>query len=577
MLRAGVSATGATAARRLLGAVEGSGGDGSGRPTFGHGVASGDPLPRQVVLWTRVDGAEEDVPLRWLVARDQALAEVVQEGEAVAAAEADHTVHVDVAGLDPATTYFYAFEHAGDRSPIGRTRTARAADDQGEVRLGVVSCASFAAGPFTVYRRLATTDVDLVVHLGDYLYDVDAGDTPREHDPSHEPVTLVDYRNRHAQQRSDPDLQLLHAALPMAPVWDDHDVAGNAWRDGADAHDPDVHGPWDLRRAAAIRAWLEWLPVRLPDQGARERIWRALPLGGVADLLLLDTRHDGRDEQVSLDDPDGAATLSSPERRLLSEAQERWLVDSLARSTASWRVLGNQVVLTPLGFEVPEALAGSSRALGLTVGGKVVNPDAWDGYPAARDRILEAVAAAGPTVVLTGDVHSSWAFEVPGPGDEPLTVEWVTPSVSAEPFYEIVRIPTPALAPAAVDVIAAELPQIRWAELTEHGFLVVSLEPEEAQCDWWHVDLESGDAAVAASWQVGAGANRLVEAAPLDTRASAPRVTSPAPLPSTTSTTTDAPDRDGLASRGTITGAAALAVAASAGAGLVAFRRRRRR
>ena len=579
VLRAGVSATGVAAARRLVGAVEGGDADGGGRPTFGHGVASGDPLPGQVVLWTRLDGAEGDVPVRWLVARDQGLSEVVADGEAVAVAEADHTVHVDVGGLDPATTYFYAFEHGGGRSPIGRTRTARPPGDDGEVRLGVVSCSSFAAGPFTVYRRLAATDVDLVVHLGDYLYDVDAGDTPREHDPSHEPVTLADYRDRHAQQRSDPDLQLLHAALPVAPLWDDHDVAGNAWRDGADAHDPDEHGPWELRRAAAIRAWLEWLPVRSPDPSAPERIWRALPLGGVADLVLLDTRHDGRDEQVALDDPDAAATLVSPERRLLSEAQEGWLVETLAQSTASWRVLGNQVVLTPLGFEVPEALAGSSGALGLTIGGKVVNPDAWDGYPAARDRLLGAVAAAGPTVVLTGDVHSSWAFEVPGAGGEPVTVEWVTPSVTAEPFSEIVRIPTPALAPAVVDLIADELPQIRWAELTQHGFLVVSLQIEEAQCDWWHVDLESEDAVVAASWKVGAGASRLAEAAALDPRPTAPPPASPAPLPSTTSTTTDAPDRDGLASRGTLTGAAAAGVAlvASACAGVVALRRRRAR
>lgn len=472
MLRAGVSVTGATAARRLVGAVEGAGGDDGGRPTFGHGVASGDPLPAQVVLWTRVDGAEGDVPVRWLVAQDQALAEVVQEGEAVATAEADHTVHVDVAGLDPATTYFYAFEHGGSRSPIGRTSTARTADDAGEVRLGVVSCSSFAAGPFTVYRRLSATDVDLVVHLGDYLYDVDGNDTPREHDPSGAPVTLVDYRNRHAQQRSDPDLQLLHAALPMAPVWDDHDVAGNAWRDGAEAHDPDEHGPWELRRAAAIRAWLEWLPVRAPDPEARERIWRALPLGGVADLLLLDTRHDGRDGQVALDDPDGAATLVSTERRLLSEAQERWLVDTLAQSTASWRVLGNQVVLTPLGFEVPDALAGSASELGLTIGGKVVNPDAWDGYPAARDRILEAIAAAGPTVVLTGDVHSSWVSDLRidfDDDDSPTVgVEFVAPGVSSV---------IPDDLKTAARLIETLSPHIAWSETERRGWVLHEITP----------------------------------------------------------------------------------------------------
>jgi alkaline phosphatase D len=507
--------------------------------------------------------------VRWVVGRDEALAQVVQQGDAVAPADADHTVHVDVAQLEPATTYFYAFDHEGTRSPVGRTRTARAADDPGEVRLGVVSCSSFAAGPFSAYRRLAETDVDLVVHLGDYLYD--SGEGLRRHDPPGAPVTLDDYRRRHAQQRSDPDLQRLHAALPVSPVWDDHDVAGNAWRGGADDHDPDAHGPWEPRRAAAIRAWLEWLPVRRPDPSAPERIWRNLPLGGAADLLLLDTRHDGRDEQVSADDPDAAAALASPERRLVSEAQEAWLTTTLAGSAAAWRVLGNQVVLTPLGFEVPDALAGSSRALGLTIEGEVVNPDAWDGYPAARERLLEAIATAGPTVVLTGDVHSSWAFEVPGPGDGPVTVEWVTPSVSAEPFSEIVRIPTPALAPAAVDLIAGQLPQIRWAELTQHGFLVASFDAERAQCDWWHVDLDDGQPSVAASWAVDPDDGRLVTAEPLPPRAVAPPPTSPPPAPPGA----DA-GGDGGPSGLTLAGGAA-AVCGAAVAGVLALRRRRSR
>jgi len=566
VLRAGMAVTGTSAARRVVGAVP------TGMAPFAHGIASGDPTARQVVLWTRLDGVDGDAPVRWIVGRDEALAEVVQQGEAVASAEADHTVHVDVTQLDPATTYFYAFDHEGVRSPIGRTRTARDGDDEGEVRLGVVSCASFAAGAFTAYRRLAAADVDLVVHLGDYLYDASEG--PRQPDPPGVPVSLADYRRRHAQQRSDPDLQRLHAAQPMAAVWDDHDVAGNAWRDGAVGHDPNVHGPWEVRRADAMRAWLEWLPVRRPDPSVPERIWRALPLGGAADLLLLDTRHDGRDQQVSAEDPDAATRLTSPERRLVSEAQEAWLAVALAESAAAWRVLGNQVVLTPLGFEVPSALAGSASSLGLTIEGKVVNPDAWDGYPAARERTLQAVAAAGPTVLITGDVHSSWAFEVPGPGDEPVTVEWVTPSVTAQPFSEIVRIPTPALAPAAVDLIAGQLPQIRWAELTQHGFLVVSLDPERAQCDWWHADLDEGEATVAASWAVRPGANRLEAADPLPARAVAPPPTSPPPAPPGTTAIPGGDGGGGGPTKGVLTGAAAAIGAATLGA-VLAIRRRR--
>lgn len=539
---------------------------------FAHGVASGDPTPEQVVLWTRLSGAAGDVAVRWTVARDRALTDVVQAGDAVATADADHTVHVDVAGLEPATSYFYAFQVGEVSSAVGRARTARSADDRSEVRLGVVSCASFAAGPFTAYGHLAEADVDLVVHLGDYLYD--SGQGPRLHDPPEDPISLADYRRRHAQQRTDPDLQRLHAAQPVAAIWDDHEVAGNAWRAGAPGHDPGEHGPWEERRAAAVRAWLEWLPVRRPDASRPERIWRQLPLGGVADLLLLDTRHDARDEQVSASDDEGAAALAAPERRLISEDQRSWLAGALAASTASWRVLGNQVVLTPLAFEVPELLASPTSALGLTIDGKVVNPDAWDGYPAERSRVLEAVAAAGPTIVLTGDVHSSWAFEVPGSDGEPVTVEWVTPSVTAEPFSEIVGLPSPALAAAAVDLIGGQLPQVRWAELTEHGFLVVSLRADDAQCDWWHVDLADGAAEVAASWSVATAASRLREADPLGAREVAPPPTlAPTGPPSTTDTMRG--ERDPGRRRGVL--AAATAAGTAALAGLVAVRRRRRR
>ena len=563
--------TGAAATRGLATAVP------SG-PTFDHGVASGDPTADAVVLWTRVTGGGDgDLAVHWTVARDAALSDVVAEGEALARVEADRTVHVDVGGLGAGATWFYGFEAGGVRSPVGRTRTARGPDDDGEVRLGVASCASYAAGPFTAYGHLAEADVDLVVHLGDYLYD--AGRGVRRHDPPEDPVSLDDYRRRHAQQRSDPDLQRLHAQLPMAAVWDDHEVAGNAWRGGAPGHDPAVDGPWEARRTAAVRAWLEWLPIRRPDLGDDDRIWRSLPLGGVADLFLLDTRHDGRDEQVSAGDGDGAAALASPERRLLSTSQESWLAGSLSASTASWRVLGNQVVLTPLAFEVPSALASPTSSLGVTIDGKVVNPDAWDGYPAARERLLDAVAAAGPTVVLTGDVHSSWAFEVPGRDGTPTTVEWVTPSITAEPFSEIVGIPTPALAPAAVDLIAGQLAQVRWAELTRHGFLVVSLTPDEARCDWWHVDLDEGGAEVAASWSTPSGTNRLVQGQPLGVRPAASPPTSPPPAPPSTSTTMRG-EREGGGGplKSTLTGAAAGgAIGAAALAGVLTLRRRRRR
>ena len=562
VLRGGATVVGARAARRLLPA---------GAATFRHGVASGDPTAERVVIWTRVSEVRGPAAVRWTVARDEGLTDVVATGEAVAAPEADHTVHVDVDRLEPATTYHFGFEAAGARSPTGRTRTAAPPGDTGELRLGVVSCASYVAGPFAVYRHLAEVGVDLVVHLGDYLYEHDADGDARRHDPPEPPITLAGYRRRHAQQRSDPDLQRLHASAPVAAVWDDHDVAENAWRDGAAAHDPEAQGSWEDRRAAAMRAWLEWLPVRRPDPARPERIWRQLRLG-VADLVLLDTRHDGRERQLRRADGD-ADSLADPDRSLLSDDQRRWVGESLAASPAPWRLLGNQVVLTPLGFELPAALADPSTELGLTIGGKVINPDAWDGYPAERARLLEAVAAAGPTVVLTGDVHSSWAFEVPGADGVPVTVEWVTPSVTATSFAEIVNLPTPSLSGTVVDRVAEQLPQVRWAEITQHGYLEVSVTPERAQGDWWHVDLGSGERWHAASWSVQAGAATMEEATALAPRATTPARPVPpgAPPPAGPVAVAGGDRRPPVGALAGLTGASLAAVAAA-----VAVRRRRR-
>jgi alkaline phosphatase D len=570
VLRSSVAVTGTAAARRLL-PREAQVATPPSAGTFASGVASGDPTSDAVVLWTRVGSGDGEVAVGWAVARDEAFTDVVRSGQATASPARDHTVHVDVTGLAAGTTWWYRFEALGARSPTGRTRTMAAADDPAEVRLGVVSCASYAAGPFTAYRHLAETDVDLVVHLGDYLYD--AGEGPRSHDPAADPTTLADYRRRHAQQRSDPDLQALHAAAPMAAVWDDHDVAGNAWRGGAPGHDPHVDGPWEERRAAALQAWREWLPVRSPDPARPERIWRELRLGGVADLLLLDTRHDGRERQLRPDDPDG---LEAP-RALLSEEQHAWLGERLAGSRAPWRVLANQVVLTPLAYAVPDVLAGAAAGLGVSVDGMVVNPDAWDGYPAERSRLLAALAAAGPSVVLTGDVHSSWAFEVAAPDGTPLTVEWVTPSITSPPFADIIGLPAPSLAGAVVDRLARQLPQVRWAEITSHGYLVVALDGERAQADWWHVDLERGDAALAASWSVDRAEAVLAEAEPLPPRATPTTGSTP---PTTARTDRPAPEAaagDGDGDGGLGAGAVAGIGAAIAGAAAVAVGVRRRR
>lgn len=490
---------------------------------FAHGVASGDPTAGRVVIWTRVSGPEEDerVTVGWTVAADPELGDVVASGEVEVGSESDWTVHVDVEGLRPATTWWYAFEAGDQRSVTGRTRTAPAPDDGREVRLGVVACASYAAGYFGAYRHLAERDLDLVVHLGDYLYESDAGPSVREHIPAKEPVTLADYRRRHAQYKTDPDLQGLHQRIAFAAVWDDHEAAGNAWESGASGHNPATQGPWSERRAAALRAYREWMPLRLPDPAAPERIWRSLPLGANGELLLIDTRHDGRDRQVGAYLSDPAAALADPDRRIMSGDQERWLAERLRSAGGTWRVVANQVVLSPLTLEVPEPFADLANRLGPVVAGRVMNPDQWDGYPAARRRLLDVVGddAVGPVVVLTGDIHSSWAFEVPAEGRvgaAPVAVELVTPSVTSETFASIVGPDSELVARGLVGLVEDQLAHVRWTEIRHHGYLVVSLASERLQGDWWHVDAvddESTSERLVASWTALAGEPRLVPAA----------------------------------------------------------------
>ncbi len=548
---------------------------------FVHGLASGDPTTDAVVLWTRVSGAggRGDVDVRWTIASDPELRRVVAQGETRARAERDWTVHVDVKGLAPATTWWYGFEALGQRSPTGRTRTAAGPDDDGELRLGVVSCASYATGYFTAYRHLAERDLDLVVHLGDAIYEADDGLTVRMHVPPTEPVTLADYRQRHAQYRGDPDLQVLCQRVPLATVWDDHEVAGNAWEGGAAGHNPATQGPWSERRGAALQAYLEWFPLRRPDPSAPQRIWRSLPLGANGELVLLDTRHDGRDRQVGSHLEDPAAALANPERRIMSPDQEAWLAQRLRTSTGAWRILANQVLLSPLRYQLPPSVGQLANPLGLVVAGAVMNPDQWDGYPAARQRLLEVIDddAVGPVVVLTGDIHSSWAFDVPAqaePGAPSVAVELVAPSVTSTTFAQTVG-PDSALASRALTAIVEDqLPHVRWAEIRSHGYLVVGVSPERVQGDWWHVeavdDAEAGEHH-AASWSVLASDPRLRAAAvPLADRP----LPAPLPVPPPPPVPARSPEGQGrvplaLQALGTL--------ALAAGGGLLALRRRHRR
>ena len=377
--------------------------------TFLHGVASGDPLADAVILWTRLTPelpGVAAVPLRWLLAEDELLTRVVRQGEALAEAGRDYTVKLDVDGLAPGRTYWYRFSAGEVRSPLGRTRTAPAGAVE-RLSLGVVTCGDFARGLFNVYRRVAEReDLQAVVHLGDYIYENALQDAVRPQQPPRETVTLADYRLRYAALRGDADLQELHRRHPMIWIWDDHEVANNAWKGGADAHDSATQGDYALRRAAAFRAAHEWMPIRTPDSGDLARIYRRFTFGDLAELLMIDARQVGRDEPVPPNTAFGdevpvhvqSGAFTDPARQILGAEQEQWLISGLAASTARWKLLGNQVYFSPL------KLVGAPRASGASV---FLSNDKWDGYEPARDRVLDAIAGSGNVVVLTGDAHEA--------------------------------------------------------------------------------------------------------------------------------------------------------------------------
>ena len=538
---------------------------------FEHGVASGDPLADRVVIWTRVTPpGSGPVQVQWVVARDVALTQGVRSGAVTAQPERDWTVKVDVDGLAPATGYFYGFRALGAQSLTGRTRTAPARGSGAtSARFAMVSCSNYPVGLFNSYAAIAERDdVDVVLHLGDYIYENPAGSDGsfRPVEPPGETVVLTDYRTRYALYRRDPDLRRLHQLFPFVTVWDDHESANDSWEDGADNHQDD-EGVWAERKAQAQQAYDEWLPIR---SVAPDVIFRSLPWGDLLDLVLLDTRLFGRDQQVGMQ----AATLpeselDDPSRELLGPEQRAFLFEALDASAERWTLVGQQVMLMQWnagglptgvgGFDQPDLLPTRD-------GGNALNPDAWDGYTAERRRVLGYLRDNGldDVVVLTGDIHTHWAADlvvdpydptqyVPPTGDGSLAVEFVCASVTSSNFAEF----GPAGVLAAEEATKADNPHIKYVDLDAHGWVTLDVRPERVQADFHELEtiLEPSTANdVVASFEVRRGENRLrqvgaplADVAPgLPAPPALPVVGSPvpgspsSPSPSPSPTTTDA-------------------------------------
>jgi alkaline phosphatase D len=487
--------------------------------SFEHGVASGDPLADRVVLWTRVTTQEEKVSVGWVVARDEAMSDVVARGTATAHADRDHTVHVDVAGLEPGATYHYRFATGAAVSPTGRTKTLP--EDCERARFAFCSCAKFNAGFFNAYAAIAEHEqLDFLLHLGDYIYE--ASNTPpksqtpgadigRPFDPLGECRTLADYRRRYAQYRRDPDIQRLHLRLPMIATLDDHELADGAWAGGSTEHRPEAHGPWEERRDAALRARWEWLPARPPDPADRTRVFRAVALGGLADVLLLDIRS-RRDEPVR--DPE----MSEPGRTMLGTEQREWLLRELDASAAAWRLVASPSIFTRTWCEEPEEpLRTALEKLKLIdEDGEGPDHDQWDGYPAERarltghlrDRTIEDV------VFLSADIHVSVAAVVDDvPTGQPVAVELTAPSLTSQNLDEKLGVaPRDPLIVSSEEAYVAAHEHVDWCEMASHGYVVIDVDAERVRGEWWHVDTvleRSHGKRLAAAFETARGEPRL--------------------------------------------------------------------
>lgn len=509
---------------------------------FQHGVASGDPLPDRVVIWTRVtptadatpgSGQGEEVLVRWEVSPTADFGRVTAKGSQQTGPGRDHTVKLDVTGLAPESWYFYRFTYNGQTSRVGRTRTAPAADASPEnVRFGVVSCSNLQAGWFASYRHLAARDdLHAILHLGDYLYEYGPGEygygmaneDVRPHEPAHEMHTLADYRIRHAQYKRDADLSAAHARLPWIVTWDDHESANDAWLLGAENNEPGEYD-WIDRKTNANQAYDEWMPLRVDgtavvetDGHLHDRIYRRLRFGNLLELSMLDLRS-YRSQQVARTD---LAGVDDPDRTITGDEQLAWLKDGLL-TDAQWKIVGNPVMIAPITFAaLPKSLISPVNDVTglLPDNGIALNVDQWDGYTADRTELFEHIRnnAITDTVFVTGDIHSAWACDLPYdsavyPLGKTAGVEFVATSVTSNNLKDILGAPRRTVSLTVENIIRTANRHVRHLNFDDHGYSVLDVTRNRAQMDWYVIG-ERKDSHTTATWArsygTATGSNRL--------------------------------------------------------------------
>jgi alkaline phosphatase D len=476
---------------------------------FYHGVASGDPLHNSVIIWTRVtpDDFNEPAAVEWFVATDQSMANVVQQGIFTTSAQRDFTVKVDVGNLEAGKYYYYSFRHNGFNSIVGRTKTAPL-EGTNRMRVGLATCSDYRSGYFQSYLGMARrNDLDLVLHMGDYIYEGGGGPADRQHEPNQEIYTLANYRARYSQYRLDTMLQLCHRAHPWMTIWDDHDIVVDALRDTSFRHNPSF-GSYAERKLAAITAAREWLPMRDPDPGEDiYKNWRSVNWGNLAEIVMIDVRLYDRDRFAE----SVADTIyGRADHKMMGPVQLAWFNSTIRSTPARWKVVGNQLMFSHFGLlGIPFVLEN------------------WDGYPFERNQIFNNLQSnrVNNLIFATGDFHCSFANDVPRDPNNPvlynrangrgsLAVEFVLPSINAgnldEGFAGLDDIPGEILE-GGVQLIC---PHTKYVELTEHGYVLLDITPERAQGEFWFQDDIRNPAITsercAAVWQTRDAENRLV-------------------------------------------------------------------
>jgi len=493
---------------------------------FEHGVASGDPFSTSVVLWTRIttESGEDngDIEVSWELFSDKSLETLATSGVFTTNRSRDYCVKIIAGDLTPGQEYFYRFRSGETTSPIGRTRTL----PEGRVdalRFAIVSCANWQHGYFNTYDAIAkqseTNPFDAMIHLGDYYYEYGALDTPRVadriHEPSHEIIELTDYRQRHAQYRSDAALQSATAAMPLIAVWDDHETSNDSWQTGAQNHQPETEGHWETRRQAALRAYYEWMPVREPRAGhVRSDIYRNFRFGHLANLTCVETRLTARAEPIIIEsyideitsaggaDKFRDEVLYAPGREMFGADQQDFIIDALSQSKqdgVTWRLLANQVImgrlLTPdftpyiseeatkrIEIDWPEV----RDFLTLSKYNLPVYPDSWDGYPVARENFYAALETAGVNdmLVLTGDAHEFWLNDLTSEAGTKVGMEVVTSSVSSQTL-------TAYLGDGTAEhnlLLTKENPDAKYYNALKSGFVDLTLTSKQAVVRMMSVD-----------------------------------------------------------------------------------------